>query len=432
MQEFLFPAPSATYFTGLADSVEAEVLALKKSGKTDEAVRAENRMNGFLVRAFGADQARSSFCRDAVSRMYRHGRIDLMGEWMQRVVWTRDRDFRFIHAWLSNVNPNIAGEAVTALGKSGDPAISEEFARRLVDSESLPMRLRLIKALGELGLPGTMDSVLSACDSRLQNRNYLPFAEEMAIITTMGRIGEKLENPHRVGRLLADRWDTLGTRKLQSEELLSLRTNILYALSRAGQEETGRIYRSILDQNAPGPVLDAVIRSAGRTRIEVARDVLPRALTMELTEDVEHDCIEKAAEFSGLGDGRELLFPTEWLVKRLERNRDRSAILKILAGHPPVFSKKVFLDILKSDRAITLREADVIARHLREGVVRDSAGLLAGKIRANPEDELVPLWMQVLASLRVPETRMILVDLSRDGLPGIRILAEQILDSWKP
>ena len=172
MQEFLFPAPSATYFTGLADSVEAEVLALKKSGKTDEAVRAENRMNGFLVRAFGADQARSSFCRDAVSRMYRHGRIDLMGEWMQRVVWTRDRDFRFIHAWLSNVNPNIAGEAVTALAKSGDPAISEEFARRLVDSESLPMRLRLIKALGELGLPGTMVSVLSACDSRLQNRNY--------------------------------------------------------------------------------------------------------------------------------------------------------------------------------------------------------------------------------------------------------------------
>lgn len=430
MQAFLFPAPGAAYYEGLANRLEAEVFNLIKAGNTEESIRVGNRMNGFLVRAFGADQARSSFCRDVVARMYRQGRIDLMGEWMQRVVWTRDRDFRFIHAWLSNVNPNIAGLAVAALGKSGDPAMAEDFARRLIDSESLPMRLRLINALGDLGFTGNRDSVLAAFDSRLKNRNYLPFAEEMAIIAALGRIGNILEDPQRIGHILAERWDACAIRKLTVEENHSLRTNLIFALSRAGEEDTRRVYREVLEQNSTGPIHRAVIRAAGRTRIRVARDVLPLVVKMKLTDDDEQSCIEGTAEFSGVGDGREELFPVQWLVERLTKNRDRSAILKIMAGHPAEISKKVFLDILRGTQPITLREADVITRYLQERGVRESATVLVGKIRTDPESELVPLWMQVLAVLKVEGTRKTILDLSQNGLPGIRIIAEQILESW--
>jgi len=445
VQEFLFPAPTAGYFSRLADASEGDVLRLVRTGKTEQAIAAGNVMNGWLIRAFGADQPLSSFCRETVARMYRLGRIDLMGEWMQRVVWTRDRDFRFLHAWLSNVNPHIAGEAVTALGKSSDPALVAAFCGMLTGSESLPMRLRIIGALADLGFPGPDGLAIRSLEARLNDRNYLPYAEEMAVIKALGRIGEGIRSDGSVvafargedlagtiEQVLESRWDGLSARKMSPEDLAGLQTNLVHALSRAGEQTTRRVCHAILGTPAANPVLTgAAVRAAGRSHIGVARSLVPLVVQLRLTKQDEQGFITAMAEFSKRGDKREQLLSLEWLTNRLNRTQDNSDVLRLLGGHDWRHVRKIFLRLLDGTRELALREADIIVRLMETHREHDAVPYMIRMIRSNPEGELVPLWMQGLAALRGPGSREVLVELARGGLPGIRMLAEQLLQTWK-
>lgn len=443
MGEYFFPTPSFQYFVRQADLAESRLLARLRSRKTDEAIRLGTQMNRWLVRAFGADQPLSSFCRETVARMYRLGRIDLMGEWMQRTIWTRDRDFRFIHAWLSNVNPHIAAEAVTALGRSMDPALVPVFSRMLTGSESLPMRLRIIKALGELGMPGQDGLALDALDARLENKNFLPFAEEMAIIKSLGLIGTGLQvktaglpdqilapQAIRIEAILAQRWDSSSTRQISGEELFLLQTNLIDALARAGKGETLRVFTNILDRDPGSKLAAALAHSVGRADIEVARSLIPRLLRQGLHERDEADLITGLAESLVRSDGRERLLPKDWLVTRLQRENVRNQILRLLSGYAWPDVRRDFLGLLDGKTKLGLKDAAVIVQVLETEREMAAAPLLVALIRANPEDQLVPLWMQALAALKAPQTREVLVELSKNGLKGIRILAEQILQTW--
>jgi hypothetical protein len=375
--------------------------------------------------------------------MYRLGRIDLMGEWMQRTIWTRDRDFRFIHAWLSNVNPHIAAEAVTALGRSMDPALVPVFSRMLTGSESLPMRLRIIKALGELGMPGQDGLALDALDARLENKNFLPFAEEMAIIKSLGLIGTGLQvktaglpdqilapQAIRIEAILAQRWDSSSTRQISGEELFLLQTNLIDALARAGKGETLRVFTNILDRDPGSKLAAALAHSVGRADIEVARSLIPRLLRQGLHERDEADLITGLAESLVRSDGRERLLPKDWLVTRLQRENVRNQILRLLSGYAWPDVRRDFLGLLDGKTKLGLKDAAVIVQVLETEREMAAAPLLVALIRANPEDQLVPLWMQALAALKAPQTREVLVELSKNGLKGIRILAEQILQTW--
>lgn len=366
--------------------------------------------------------------------MYRLGRIDLIGEWMQRVVWTRDRDFRFLHAWLSNIHPHIVGEAVSALGKSSDPALVPLFSGMLTAAESLPMRLRIIDALAGLGLADSAGLAIKALDARLHDQNYLPYAEELAVTKALGRIGENIaQHPalaEKIEEILQNRWDGLSLRKLSVEEKTGLQTNLLMALSRAAGETTLRACHEVLATPATNPVvIRAALQAVGRARLSVAQKLVPDIIRREMTEQDEKGFIAAMAEASGQNDGREELLPLAWLTNRLRRSQDKSDVIRILGGHEWSRVRPVLLGLLDGTWNLSLREANILVELIVRQSEYEAVPKLIRLIRFNPESELVPLWMQGLAKLGGPDAKAILNELARQGLPGVRLLAKQLLQS---
>lgn len=379
--------------------------------------KAVDDMDAHLKRAFAAGEPLSSFCREAVVRYHALGRIDLMEAWMLRVVWTRDRDFRFLEKWLADANPGIAGAAVRVLGKSGEARWVGVFGGMLLQAHGLPFRLRLVDALGDLGGEGA----LAWLERRLAIRDYLPREEEAALYRAIGRT-----HAPGAGRVLRSGWDACTLRPEVARDaarVREIRQAIIAGLGDAPDAATVTFFAGLLGNSNSSEYWQNIIAAAGNIRTEAARMLVVAQSRPGLLPQQEARLLASAVTNGAL-------LPLDILERALaDRIGSPAQVLKALQAHPWADVRHIFLRLLNGAFRPDLESAAVIAAACGDNRETAAAPALGRRLVNDPDSEIAPLWIEALGVIGTRAEVAVLEDIGARGLPGMRILALQAVSN---
>jgi len=180
-----------------------------------------------MGKAFAVGSRLSSYCRKNAHRFYRLRHYSLMKKWMNKTVFTIDKKFNYIDAYLKSKNPRVKEAAVEALGKSGNKKYTARFGKMLLQSNNLALRLILIQSIVNLK---NKKGVIYLTERIKKSKQRLPVDEERRLYKAFGKIGGPNEE-----RFLLNRFNLVDKqRKGNRKHIYILKRALILALGECG------------------------------------------------------------------------------------------------------------------------------------------------------------------------------------------------------
>lgn len=369
-------------------------------------------------KAYRAGPRLSSWCRTIAEQFRRVLRYDLMQQWLQRILATRDKQVAMIEAYLKRPRPQVVRAAIAALGKSGDRRLVSRLGQRLLKEDSLDTRFTLIQALAELGFPGAADYALQRLRGSEQR---LPPEEERRLYALLGRVGGAPAEQY-----LLQRYSRIGVERKDNPSIRSmLEKSILLALTACGGKPALDFLQDCLgNDSALAQYRKVIAEGLGSMRRANPGELL-RRLDALGEQDLSAQVAKAFAQAGATGQEQYLL---DKLARYRKAGKDYSRLVKALVKAPFPRTRNALLGLL-SDPRLDFNSAALLVPVIERHQPQEAVPLLLARAKKEKDLNLLSLMLDMLGKLKAKPAVPLLERYLKHGAPGVRLVAASALQT---